>query len=307
MRRIARIQRPSAAITQCLHASASAPQHAVVCRAAATNNTRRSRDFSTTPQRTFHGSRSREDKLKAQAVEEVSVDETPAKADAHSAAEELLESYDPDAEPVEVETDLALPPQEITLAPRADAIEAEEPDYTPAETAQGLEVVGGLKGWFEKDDHWGQSKRYTGFIPTNKVQDPALLELSVRRAVVEALAVSTQGDAELLTGLWERGEKEDAVRALGLGLQVAEDGNTKIVGDVEGVVKGLRWDPEAPGSTASEVEEVGKQRFTPDEAREIVQTWDKTWKGISLRDTRVKFAVRATIPYLPARALLSHL
>lgn len=301
MRRIARIQRPSAAITQCLQASsASAPQHAAVCRAAAaastTTTTRGPREFSTTPQRSFHGSRTREDKPKVEAVEEAATEAAQAstEAEARLAPEEFLDAYDAEAAALRVDTDLALPPEEITLAPRADTVEEAERDYTPAEHAQGLEVVGGLKGWFERDDHWGGSKRYAGFVPTHKVQDPALLELSVRRAVVEALAVSSRDDAELLTGLWERGEKEDAVRVLGLGIQVAEDGSTKLVGDVEGAVKGLRWDPEAPGSSASLDEEVGKQRFTAEEASEIVKTWDNTWKTISLRDVRLKFAVCAT-------------
>lgn len=291
MRRIARLQRPTAAITQCLQASsASAPQQAVAGRAAAAAAGAiriAPRDFSTTPQRTFTGSQARGDKPKVETIEQAAREDEKALAE----AEELLEAYEPEAEALQVETDLALPPEEITVAPRADAIESNEPDYTPAENAHGLEIVGGLKGWFEKDDHWGGSKRYTGFIPTNKVQDSALLELSVRRAVSEALAVSTQNDVELLTGLWERGEKEDAVRALGLGIEVAADGSTKVVGDAESVVKGLRWDPETPDSTASAVEEVGQQRFTAEEAKEIVKTWDKSWKNISLQDVRLKFAV----------------
>lgn len=309
MRRIARLQRPSVAITQCLQASsASAPQHAVVCRAAAAtapSTTRGARDFSTTPQRTFHGSRTREDKPKVESVEVAArgTETAPTEVDTLQAAEELLESYNPEAEPPRVDTDLALPPEEITLAPRADKVEEVEPDYAPAEHALGLEVVGGLKGWFERDDHWGGSKRYAGFVPTHKVQDAALLELSVRRAVVEALAVSAQGDAELLTGLWERGEKEDAVRALGLGVEVAEDGSARLAGDVEGVVRALRWDPEAPGSVAAADEEVGRQRFTADEAGEIVKTWDKTWKTISLRDVRLKFAVTKRILQLTGHTI----
>ena len=311
MRRISRLQRPSVAITQCLQASsASAPQHAAVCRAAAaaTATVRGPREFSTTPQRTFHGSRTREDKPKAEPAEETAreADQASTEIEARQAAEDFLDPYDPEAEPLRVDTALALPPDEVTLAPRADSVEEIEMDYTPAEHAGGLEVVGGLKGWFERDDHWGGTKRYAGFVPTHKVQDRALLELSVRRAVVEALAVTSQNDAELLTGLWERGEKEDAVRVLGLGIQVAEDGSAKLVGDVEGAVKGLRWDPEAPGSSASLDEEVGKQRFTAEEASEIVQTWDKTWKAISLQDVRLKFAVCTTVstyPILPLAIL----
>ncbi|KUI69230.1 hypothetical protein VM1G_05355 [Cytospora mali] len=309
MRRIARIQRPSAAITQCLQSSsASAPQHAVVCRAAASTTTIRGpRDFSTTPQRTFHGSRPREDKPKVQGVEEVAREagQASTEVEAQQAAEELIDADDPEAQAtqVQVETDLALPPEKIIVAPRADIVEAQEKEYTPAESADGLEIVGGLKGWFERDDHWGGTKRYVGFTPTHRVQDPALLELSVRRAVVEALAIFQEKDNELLTGLWERGEKEDAVRVLGLGLEVAENGYAKLVGDVASVVQSLRWDPEAPDSVASVDEEVGKQRFSPEEAAEIVKTWDNTWKNISLRNMKLKFAITKRILQLTGRTI----
>ncbi|KAK2599759.1 hypothetical protein N8I77_011486 [Diaporthe amygdali] len=311
MRRIARIQRPSAALTQCLQAPASAPQHTAACRAAATASTclQRPRDFSTTPQRSFHGSSRRGDKLstdrkKASTAEEPQAATATSTTDAQQqqeAAEQLLEAYDPDAaadiDAFEVDTDLVLPPEEISVAQRADELEAGGARYEPADTAHGLEVVGGLGGWFERDDHWGPSKRYTGFAPTHRVADPALLELNVRRAVAEALAVAAGGDAALLTGLWERGGKDEAARALGLRLEVREDGAVGLVAaDVEGVVRGLRWDPDAPGSSvAAPGEEVGRQQFSPEEAKEIVQTWDQRWKSISLHDAQLKFAVTKRI------------
>lgn len=221
------------------------------------------------------------------------------------AAEQLLEAHDPDAvaAEVEVETDLVLPPEEVAVAPREDELEKDGVMYEPADTAHELEVVGGLGGWFERDEHWGASKRYAGFAPTRRVADPALLELNVRRAVAEALAVAAAaaaggaggaGDkAPLLTGLWERGGREDAERALGLRLEVREDGAVGVVAaDAERIVRSLRWDPDAPeSSVATAGEEIGKQQFSSDEAREIVQTWDQGWKKISLHDTQLKFAV----------------
>ncbi|KAK7699813.1 hypothetical protein SLS64_011425 [Diaporthe eres] len=333
MRRIARIQRPSAALTQCLQAPASIPQHTAACRAAAATAAtclQRPRDFSTTPQRTFQSSVRQADKStsedeKAARVEEASHRRekqaasieaaTTLAAEAHQqqqheAAEQLLEAYDPDAAEVEapeVETDLVLPPEEVAVAQREDELEAEGVRYEPADTAHGLEVVGGLGGWFERDEHWGASKRYAGFAPTSRVADPALLELNVRRAVAEALAVAAAaaaasgaagGDkAPLLTGLWERGGREDAERALGLRLEVREDGAVGVVAaDAEGVVRALRWDPDALGSSvAAAGEEVGKQQFSPDEAREIVRAWDEGWKKISLHDAQLKFAVTKRI------------
>lgn len=333
MRRIARIQRPSAALAQCLQAPASTPQHTAACRAAATC-LRRPRDFSTTPQRPFHSSgrhaerstsddeksaRAKEAPLQqqeerqrlAQAAAEEQRAATPAADDAaqqqqpqQEGASQFLESYDPDAphETLQVDTDLVLPPEAVEVAPREDELKADGVAYEPAETAHDLDVVGGLGGWFERDENWGASKRYAGFAPTTRVADPALLELNVRRAVAEALAVAAAAagaasgaadKAPLLTGLWERGGREDAERALALRLEVRGDGAVGVVAaDAEGVVRALRWDPDAPGSSVAGVgEEVGAQQFSPGEAREIVQAWDEGWKKISLHDAQLKFAV----------------
>lgn len=325
MRRIARIQRPSVALAQSLQAPVSTPQHTAACRPAATC-IQRPRDLSTVPRRPFHSSgrqaqkstpedeKSAEERrraAKAAAEQQAATPATDAdqqqQQQQEAAAEQLLEAYDPDAAAaaaeevaLEIDTDLVLPPEDIEVAPREDELSADGVAYRPADTAHGLDVVGGLGGWFERDEHWGASKRYAGFAPTRRVADPALLELSVRRAVAEALAVAAAAatgagadKAPLLTGLWERGGREDAERALGLRLEVREDGAVGVVAaDAEGVVRALRWDPEASGSSvAAPGEEVGKQQFSPDEAREIVQSWDEGWKKISLHDAQLKFAV----------------
>lgn len=307
MRRIARIQRPSTALAQCLHAQASAPQHTAACRAAAATCLQRPRDFSTTPQRPFHLSRRQAEKQSRDSEKTVTAEDSlpeteNLEADAQQqAAEQLLEAYDEDAPSAapEIETDLVLPPDEIEVAQRQDELAADGIMYEPSATADGLDVVGGLGGWFERDEHWGVSKRYTGFAPTHRVADAALLELNVRRATAEALAVAAAAAAGgheqplLLTGLWERGGREDAVRALGLRLEVRDDGAVGLpAADVEGVVRALRWDPEAPGSEVAVAgEEVGRQQFSREEAGEIVQAWDQGWKKISLHDARLKFAV----------------
>lgn len=251
-------------------------------------------------------------------------DATPTTTDAQqqqaeAAAEQLLDTYDPaeaeaEAEAAaalqEVETDLVLPPSDVAVAQREDELEADGVSYQPADSAQGLEVVGGLGGWFERDEHWGASKRYAGFAPTQRVADPSLLELNVRRAVAEALAVAAAGGgatsdkAPLLTGLWERGGREEAERALGLRLEVRGDGAVGVVAaDAEGIVSGLRWDPEAGSSVAKVGDEVGRQQFSPDEAREIVQSWDQGWKNISLHDVQLKFAVTKRILQLTGHAI----
>lgn len=267
----------------------------------------RPREFSTTSQRPFHNSGRLAEKSTLEDEKVARAEEAEQqRQQQQEAAEQLLETYDPDAaadaEALEVETDLVLPPSEVEVAQREDELEADGvTSYTPADTADGLEVVGGLGGWFERDEHWGASKRYAGFAPSSHVADPALLELNVRRAVAEALAVAAAAAAAgagsdkspLLTGLWERGGREEAERALGLRLEVREDGAVGVVAaDAEGIVGGLRWDPDAPGAEVAKAgEEVGRQQYSPEEAREIVQSWDQGWKNISLHDAQLKFAV----------------
>lgn len=184
---------------------------------------------------------------------------------------------------VGIETDLVLPARDVTIAPRIEELDSDVENYRPADDASALEVVTGLQDWFSKDEHWGASKRFVGFAPTNKVTDPALLELHTRRAVLEAVAVTQAGDRQLLVRSWGAGgSKEDAIRTLGLGVEIEEEGAVKLVGDVKGVVEGLK-NTEGVSPTSETIE--------PAEAKEIVQVCDQNWKEISLQDVQLKFAV----------------
>lgn len=200
-----------------------------------------------------------------------------------------LEEYD--AEPVDIQTELQLPP-EIMVAPRPEEIT--DSSYVPADNAEGLEEVGGLADYWETQEHWNPSVEIRGFGPFAKVTDPAVLQVCARRAVVEAVAVrDSAASAEnkpSLTGLWERGGQEEQTQALGLQIEVAENGAASLKGDAEGVVKGLTWDPEAEASPA------GEASIEASEAQELLQSWDASWKRISLEDPAFKFAVRSNQP-----------
>lgn len=155
--------------------------------------------------------------------------------------------------------------------------------YTPAETGDGLEEVGGLDGWWEDNQHWDQSLEFRGFGRQDRVTDPAVLEVLARQAVAEALAVQSQQNAELLTSTaWSRAS--DGPAALALQFDVDASGSvTGVRGDVAGVVSGLQAE-----STADSV-------ATPatEEAQALVASWaeDASWKSISLHDVALKFAV----------------
>lgn len=297
MRRIARIQQPSVALTKCLSSQST---HSVVrCRAAAvaattslTSRPRAAAAFSTTPTRSAHPSRSLRESKREKPVDITTpeaVIESESEAALQPAQQEELyvsEAAATDA-PQMIETDLVLPPTERTKAPRPE--ELDESVYVAAETAAGLPVVGGLKGWFAEDDHWGPSKSFAGFASETKVTDPAQLEICVRRAVLEALAVRSAGVEGLLVESWRADGGWD--RALGLGVKVAADGKATLEGDAVGVVEGLGGD-----------EGAREEMMPAEQAREIVQMTSREWKQVSLKDARLKFAVSHLLFHCVAKA-----
>ncbi|KAJ4417146.1 hypothetical protein N0V82_006346 [Gnomoniopsis sp. IMI 355080] len=191
-----------------------------------------------------------------------------------------------------IETDLVLPPARRAIAPRPDDLKPSE--YVAADSAAKLPVVGGLKGWFTEgpgDDHWGPSKSFVGFAPKNKVTDPAQLELCVRRAVLEALAVmSSTGDEGLLVESWRADGGWE--RVLGLGVKVDGNGQATVEGDVRGVVEGLVGDVGA------------REKMLPvGQAREILTMTNKDWKLVPLKDAKLKFAVTKRVYQLTGHAI----
>lgn len=181
------------------------------------------------------------------------------------------------SDPLPIDTDLTLPPTKRTKAPRPEQLDAEE--YFQADTAHGLQVVGGLKGWFTKnEDHWGPSKNFTGFASEARLTHPAQLELCARRAVLEALAVQAVGARPLLVDGWRaEGGWE---RVLGLRVSVDGEGKAVVEGDVKGVVQGLVADVNVRDTIIS-----------VDQARELVKVTNTEWKSVSLKDALLKFAV----------------
>ncbi|PSR84048.1 ribosomal subunit 39S-domain-containing protein [Coniella lustricola] len=210
-----------------------------------------------------------------------------------------------------IETDLVLPPEDLTVAPRPDeltvgksatASSPSEAAYTPADDATRLEVVGGLADWFSpKHNNWSASKSYVGFGSSVRVNNPALLQVCARRAVLEALAAVQGGRAEeLLTAAWSQETGREALlRVLELKVQVDEQGQATVEGDVSAVVESLSG--EAPAvSTAAAQEGLG---ITAEEARRMRKAWDSSWTSISLEDVKVKFAITKRVFQLTGHAI----
>lgn len=306
-----------------MQAPASASTHVALTRAAAaTSCLGRPRDFSSTPNRTFNRSQTWADKSNSEgpALGKNAGTQTPAPADDSpqpklntASREEDTAHAAIDAAPVRpsapIRTDLVLPPAERTVAPRADDLDPEAEGYRPAYTADGLEVVGGLEGWFAEDkNHWGASKKYVGFAPPfDKDIAPAVMEVCAIRAVLEAAAVAARESARgkrraedkpetILAATWRHGGREGLNRALQMKWSTAADGTVQVGEGSEAVARALLKGPE---DTAV----VREEEIPAEEAKEILKKWDRSWKKISLQDVKLKFAVWRHHP-LPARMYL---
>lgn len=190
-----------------------------------------------------------------------------------------------------------VPPPARSEAERADLVS--DPEYLPANSAEGLESVGDLGRWWETRDHWPRGSDFVGFKAKKKVEHPVLLEVAVRRAVTEALALKQQGTGSGLTGFWRLEDQAQYESVLGLQVQVDEAGDAQVRGA----------DAQSPAKVVA-VEEKGKAplRYTAEpafvlpsvaEALAWKETADAGWKKVSLQDPRVKFAVRNPVARPP--------
>lgn len=199
---------------------------------------------------------------------------------------------------------LYTPPPPRSRAARPD--EVPDAGYVPATTADGLRSVGGLDRWWDAPDHWRGD--FVGFRPKRRTTDPALLEVAVRRAVVEALALRRAGREDELVGVWPLTDGPEEVQRLlaAVELRVSGDGGAgevQLSGDVEAVLESLRWRDESEVVQEALVEgeaDVASASTTPRKktglsaagAEKYREGWDKSWKNVPLDDSRIKFAVR---------------
>lgn len=194
-----------------------------------------------------------------------------------------------------------VPPPARSEAERADLVS--DPEYLPANTAEGLRSVGDLGRWWETRDHWPRECDFVGFKAKKKVEHPVLLEVAVRRAVTEALALKQQDMGSQLTGFWSLEDQAQYESVLGLQVQVDEAGDAKVRGT----------DAKPPAHVVA-VEEKGKapMRYTAEpafilpsvaEALAWKETADPAWKKVSLQDPRVKFAVTKRILQLTGQLI----
>ncbi|KAI1146511.1 ribosomal subunit 39S-domain-containing protein [Nemania diffusa] len=196
------------------------------------------------------------------------------------------------------------PPSQRVEAARQH--EVADPTYSPATTSEGLKTVGGLSGWWSNPDHWGAGGDFTSFRPREKVTDPALIEAAVRRAVVEAFALREVGHEDQLLSVWPTTvSKADLQGLLAWDLKSTGDGSPTLGGSAAVVAEGLRWKDDSDivsGDHDAQHEEI----LSSAEAAALSQTWDQSWKTISLVDPRIRFAVTKRLFQLTGQLIPDH-
>ncbi|KAK2602022.1 hypothetical protein QQS21_004448 [Conoideocrella luteorostrata] len=176
---------------------------------------------------------------------------------------------------------LVLPPKR-TEAASEKSLKSTDPNFIPATDAEGLEEISALNTWWDQEGHWGEECEFKGFGSSEKIADKNVVEVYLRQAVVEALALQETGIfSEWATKKWREGSRSELDLVLALDVQV-QDGQASLKGDYSSISQSL----------VTKAEEVGTvEKITPEEAREMVKTWDASWKGLVL-DDKLKFALR---------------
>lgn len=159
---------------------------------------------------------------------------------------------------------------------------AADPTYAPATSLEELADVGTLSEWWEQPGHWSELDGFTAFASAEKVTDKAAIEVYYRRALVEVLALQETGAlGEWATQKWAEGSREDLDAALAVEI-VPQEGTTVVKGEVAAVANSLKQEAGAERP----------ERISSEEAAELVQAWEPSWKDIAVND-QMKFAVRS--------------
>ncbi|KAF4968814.1 hypothetical protein FSARC_3842 [Fusarium sarcochroum] len=174
---------------------------------------------------------------------------------------------------------LVLPPGRSEAMTEKE-IESVDSSYAPATTMDDLEMIEPLKSWWEQPGHWGEESEFRGFA-VNRVKDEALLRVYMRQAVAEAFSLGEAGLKDLGVKKWPVIDRAQLDRTLAVDIRV-KDGSVALTGSHSDVAEWLKSSPQEPVEAAE---------ISVEEAQQIVQTWDDSWKAISL-DDNLKFAIR---------------
>ncbi|KAK0388105.1 hypothetical protein NLU13_4349 [Sarocladium strictum] len=173
-------------------------------------------------------------------------------------------------------TRLKLPPKQ-TIADTEAEIAAADPTYTPATSMADLEPLPQMKTWWNQPGNWGPESQFSGFgvDSRQKITDPSLVKVMLKRAVLEVQALQQSGQYDALKfKRWAIGGKEELDR----------------------VMKGELTPEESATVAAGLQAETADQNSTPivpplEEAEAAVQSWGIDWMSLTLND-ETKFVIR---------------
>ncbi|KAF4447482.1 hypothetical protein F53441_8966 [Fusarium austroafricanum] len=179
-------------------------------------------------------------------------------------------------------TRLVLPPSHSEALTEKE-IESVSTEYTPATTIDDLEEIAPVKTWWDQPGHWGEESEFQGFGNANRVEDGAVLEIYLRQALVEALSYEQRGLLkEYTTKKWPLGDRAHLDRTLSVGIRF-KDGKPLLSTHWSVVTEKLKAQP-------AEIEE--KVEISAEEAQQMVNALDPSWKTATLDDDHLKFAIR---------------
>lgn len=113
-------------------------------------------------------------------------------------------------------TRLPLPPKQ-TIADTEEEIAAADPSYTPATSIAELESIAPIKSWWQQPGHWDSKNEFSGFgvAARQKITDPSLVKVMLRRAVLEVEALKKTGQYDALKfKRWAVGGKKEMKRTM---------------------------------------------------------------------------------------------
>ncbi|KAH9427355.1 hypothetical protein MCOR27_009127 [Pyricularia oryzae] len=290
MRRLARLRPASGFLAQAHPQTPSIASNIRCLAAQSTSNSSTSRTFSTSQPRPLRSSRAQCQKEEEAPAVDVVAEAVP------------VETYAP-------ESTFVLPP-EPEWAPHADSVP--DPNYKPATSLDQLQEVGGLEGWWEVEEHWNGTKpAFTPFFAgSHKIWDPKLLEGIARRAVAEALVVREAVEQGFeVPRTWAVGDKDAAVRAMTLKIEVDDEREPKVRSNVEAkaVLEDIARTEEVAPPLTQQVE--GSDLVAGMNAAEtarVLEIAGRQWKDIALTDLKFKFMVTKRIQQLSGHILTDH-
>ncbi|ENH65393.1 hypothetical protein FOQG_01303 [Fusarium oxysporum f. sp. raphani 54005] len=201
--------------------------------------------------------------------------------------EEALDLSNVDRRPYPVRTTRLVLPPSHSEAMTEKEVESVDTEYTPATSIDDLEEISPVKTWWDQPGHWGEESEFQGFGSANRVEDQAVMEIYVRQALVESLSYQQRGLLEeYAVKKWPFGDRAHLDRTLSVGIRF-KDGKPLLSTHWSIVTEKLK--NVRPG----EVEE--KVEISPEEAQQMVNALDPSWKTATLDDDHLKFAIRKRI------------